>query len=64
MKSVQAGWSSAVGLLAVYRLEPSEKEIHSRFLRVIRFATLRSMTSPPEHFLSELTAFRAARQLV
>jgi hypothetical protein len=27
-KSAQAGWSSAVGLLAVYRLEPSEKEIH------------------------------------
>ena len=27
-KSAEAGWSSAVGLLAVYRLEPSEKEIH------------------------------------
>ena len=23
-----AGWPSAVGLLAVYRLEPSEKQIH------------------------------------
>jgi hypothetical protein len=27
-KSAKTGWSSAVGLLAVYRLEPSEKEIH------------------------------------
>ena len=57
-KSAEAGWSSAVELLAVYRLELSEKEIHSRFLRVIRFATLRSMTSPPERFLSEPTNFR------
>jgi hypothetical protein len=28
VKSVEAGWMSAVGLSAVYRLEPSEKEIH------------------------------------
>lgn len=34
IKSAQAGWSSAVGFLAVYRLEASEAEIHSRFLRV------------------------------
>ena len=26
--SAKVGWSSAVGLLAVYRLEPSEVEIH------------------------------------
>ena len=25
---MEAGWTSAVGLLAVYRLETSEKEIH------------------------------------
>ena len=28
IKNAQAGWSSAVGFLAVYRLESSEKEIH------------------------------------
>ena len=33
-QSTAAGWSSAVGFLAVYRLESSEKKIHSRFLRV------------------------------
>jgi hypothetical protein len=27
-KSAEAGWLSAVGFLAVYRLESSEKEIH------------------------------------
>ena len=33
-KSAEVGWTSAVDLLAVYRLEVSEKEIHSRALRV------------------------------
>lgn len=28
IKSTEAGWSSAVGRLAIYRLEPSEKQIH------------------------------------
>jgi hypothetical protein len=28
IKSAEAGWLSAVGFLAVYRLESSEKEIH------------------------------------
>jgi hypothetical protein len=34
IKSAEAGWSSAVGLLAVYRLEPSEKKIHFAVMSV------------------------------
>lgn len=33
-KSAQAGWTSAVGRLAVHRLAPSEKEIHFAVMSV------------------------------
>ncbi|WP_235802927.1 hypothetical protein, partial [Lacticaseibacillus manihotivorans] len=55
--------------LAVYRLEPSEKEIHlnnerSELSKLAPTSDIAFHDQPPEHFFSELTDFRAARQLV
>ena len=58
-----------VELLAIYRIEPSDKEIHLNNERSELFklsdprhcATSVAMTSPPQHFLSEPTDSRPAR---
>jgi hypothetical protein len=58
-----------VELLAIYRIEPSDKEIHLNNERSELFklsdsrhcATSVAMTSPPQHFLSEPTDSRSAR---